>query len=70
MTKVLALDVGGTNVRLSVATVAARSVELTPQLRMAVISLLRASRPSVSKVATKMANGATWNEMLGILSPK
>jgi glucokinase len=35
MTKVLALDVGGTNVRLSVATVAPRSVELTPQHRMA-----------------------------------
>ena len=44
--------------------------KLIPQLRMAVISLLRANRPSVSKVATKIANGATWNEIEGIFNAK
>ena len=44
--------------------------KLTPQLRIAVISLLRERRPSVNSVATRTANGATWKEMEGIFSAK
>ncbi len=44
--------------------------KLTPQLRIAVISLLRERRPRVSRVATRTANGATWKEIEGIFSAK
>jgi hypothetical protein len=44
--------------------------KLMPQLRMAVISWPRESKPKVSIVAIRMANGAIWKEIAGALSRK
>ena len=43
---------------------------LMPQLRMAVISWPRESNPKVSNVAMRMASGAIWNEIAGVLRRK
>ncbi len=44
--------------------------KLMPQLRMAVISWPRESRPNVSNVAIRMARGAIWKEIAGTLRRK
>src|SRR3954465_9736915 len=44
--------------------------KLIPQLRMAVISWPRDSKPKVSSVAIRMASGAIWKEIAGVLRKK
>ena len=44
--------------------------KLMPQLRIAVISWPRESRPNVRRVAIRMASGAIWKEIAGALSRK
>ncbi|MCG3778785.1 MAG: hypothetical protein JW388_1512 [Nitrospira sp.] len=43
---------------------------LMPQLRMAVISWPRMSSPNVRSVAMRMASGAIWKKIAGVLSRK
>ena len=44
--------------------------KLIPQLRIAVISWPLDSKPNVSSVAMRMANGAIWKEIAGALRKK